>query len=186
MNTTAIKQTVNHIKKGSIVAYPTEAVYGLGCDPFNAEAVARLRDIKKRTMNKGFILIAADWMQIKKLVKTIAPEKLNVALDSWPGPITWIFPASNQVPIWIRGEKNDIAVRVTSHPIAKQLCQTLGSPIISTSANISGQPPLRNHDAVRKQFKNDVDYILEGDVGDLPNPTEIRDVETGKIIRGVI
>lgn len=178
-----IKRAVNVLKEGGIVAYPTEAVYGLGCDPFNPAAVHHLLKIKQRPVYKGLILIAADWNDVASLVETVEPQKLAAAKQTWPGPYTWVFPASEIVPPWIRGQHDTVAIRITAHPIANSLCKAFGGPLVSTSANIAAEPPLKLLEEVRQQFIEQVDFILPGRVGGLLQPTEIRDVQTGKIIR---
>ncbi|CAM4447790.1 MAG: Threonylcarbamoyl-AMP synthase [Legionellaceae bacterium] len=181
-----IKKAITVLKTGGIIAYPTEGVYGLGCDPFDPATVHRLLQIKQRNIYKGLILIAADWESIKKLVKDNIPiEKLKVAQASWPGPYTWIFPASDVVPPWIKGQFDTVALRITAHPIAHALCKAFEGPIVSTSANISAHSSLKLLEDVRKEFINKVDFILPGRVGDLNGPTLIRDVLTGETIRKV-
>ena len=129
---------VKCLKQGKVIAYPTEAVYGLGCDPDNVDAVSRILQIKHRALDKGFILIASSWEQIQPLVMYLTPDLLTRVFATWPGPITWLFPASKQVPAWIRGNHDSVAVRVTAHPIARALCEQFGGPLISTSCNIAG------------------------------------------------
>jgi L-threonylcarbamoyladenylate synthase len=174
---------INCLHAGGVIAYPTEAVYGLGCDPFNADAVTRLLQIKHRSIKKGFILIASDWKQIQFLVEPIDPQKLVRVFASWPGPITWVFPATTEVPYWVRGEHTSIAVRVTAHPLAKALCEQYGKPLISTSANLDGYPPVRDARTLQMTFGDKLDLILPGQLGNSRRPTEIRDAITGEIIR---
>lgn len=178
-----LSEAIKTLADGGVIAYPTEAVYGLGCDPFNETAVRRLLSIKQRPTERGLILIAADWQQIEHLVRPIPAERMAEVKATWPGPVTWLFPASGLVPTWIRGQHDTVALRVTGHSIAKQLCQRFGKPIVSTSANISAQLPLRDTISVKTAFSYKVDYILPGRVGGLENPSEIRDVMTGKVIR---
>lgn len=177
-------QTIVHVlRAGGIIAYPTEAVYGLGCDFTNERAVMRLLQLKKRSVNKGLILIAASWQQVEPLVKHVADELLKKVLVTWPGPATWIFPATEKVPNWITGESESVAVRVTAHPIARAICEEYGQPIVSTSANITGFLPARSYQEVVQQFGDEINFIVEGEVGDLQNPTVIRDVITGELVR---
>lgn len=178
-----ISEAVKILKIGGLVAYPTEAVYGLGCDPFNQRAVEHLLLVKQRSISKGFILITHSWRLIQDLLRPIDPSRLTQVLATWPGPATWVFPATQRVPDWILGSHQTVAVRVTNHPIAKQLCENFRSPIVSTSANTSQQPPARAYETVQERFDGKIDYILEGATGNLPNPTPIRDAMTGKVIR---
>jgi L-threonylcarbamoyladenylate synthase len=178
-----IKKAINIIKQGGIIAYPTEAVYGLGCDPFNEKATLRLLKLKQRSIDKGLILISSSWEQIKDLTLPIPEQNLQKILASWPGPITWVFPASKTVPSWIRGAHNSIALRVTNHPIAKAICEHYEKPIVSTSANIEGNTPARTYAEVINQFPEGIDFIIEGEVGELTKPTMIRDALTNTILR---
>lgn len=177
-----INKAVTILQDGGVIAYPTEAVYGLGCDPFNEKAVRKILEIKKRSVEKGLILIAASWEQIKFLTEKIPEEKLNTVLATWPGPFTWVFPASNKVPFWIRGAHNSIALRVTNHSIARLICEKFG-PIVSTSANLTQQSPATTTEEVEKYFADKVDLIIPGQTGGLKKTTSIMDVLTGKKIR---
>lgn len=179
-----ITKAVQVIRQGGIIAYPTESVYGLGCDPFNQAAVLRLLQIKQRSMTQGLILIAHDWTCIENLIKPLAPEVLQRISATWPGPVTWLLPASEKVPAWIRGEHTSVAIRLTDHPLAARLCKAWGKVLISTSANRSKHPPLRDAAHVKHEFADEIDYILSGAVGDLANPTPIIDALSNSPIRG--
>jgi len=177
------QQAAKILTDGGVIAYPTEAVFGLGCDPLNEAAVMRLLHLKNRLPDKGVILIASSWPQLQSFVQYIPPDKLAKVLDTWPGPVTWVFPASDYVPEWIRGAHTTVAVRVTAHPIASLLCKEFGKPIVSTSANIEGHEPARDEKTVQKVFNDKIDLLVSGQVGDHAKPTEIRDALTGKILR---
>ena len=181
--TQSINDVVAELRLGSIIAYPTEAVYGLGCDPFNHNAVTQLLMLKKRSLEKGFILIASTWKQVASLTQPIDPKALARVFQSWPGPFTWVFPASSKVPSWIRGKHPTTAIRVTDHPIAKLLCHRFGGPIVSTSANREGENPIRNVRMFRMIFGKQINKILEGPLGLSHRPTEIRDAITGEVLR---
>jgi L-threonylcarbamoyladenylate synthase len=171
------------LRQGGIIAYPTEAVFGLGCDPFNQSAVTRIKQLKQRSPQKGLIVIGASWEQLQPFTSTIPKENLMHALATWPGPFTWIFPAADITPKWITGEHTTVAIRVTAHPIAKALCEAFGKAIISTSANLENQSSARTADEVKKIFKGDIDLIIDGALGNQNKPSEIRDVLTGKVLR---
>lgn len=179
----AIHEAVGHLRSGGLIAYPTEAVFGLGCDPFNPHAVARLLALKNRSIKKGLILIAASWTQIENLVQAIPPQALARVLSSWPGHTTYAFPARTDVPEWIRGNHDSIALRVTEHPIAAKLCDVFGGPIVSTSANREGDMPLRDARAVQLYFADELDYIVKGRVGGHTKPSMIRDAVTDRVLR---
>ena len=174
---------VNQIRQGKVIAYPTEAVFGLGCDPENIDAVSRILQIKHRALDKGFILIASSWDQIQPMVMYLKPDLLTRVFETWPGPITWLFPASKHVPSWIRGNHDSVAVRVTAHPIAKALCEQFGHPIISTSCNKSGDTPARDIRTIQLTLNDTVDYAIDGPLGGRLTPSEIRDALTGETIR---
>jgi L-threonylcarbamoyladenylate synthase len=174
------------LHKGEVIAYPTEAVYGLGCDPFNKEAVKRLLKLKRRHDAKGFILIAASWRQVEDLVKPLPINRLEGILATWPGPVTWIFPASPKVPAWIKGEHATVAIRVSAHRTVQAICKSFGGPIVSTSANLSGFPPARTRKELLKQFASSIGFIVCGRVGRLIGPTPIYDAVSGKMIRPAV
>ncbi len=170
------------IQGGGIVAYPTEAVYGLGCDPLNGGAVQRLLELKGRPAGKGLILIAADFDQLRPFINELAPEQMAAVHASWPGPVTWLLPAAAGVPAWLTGGRSTLAVRVTAHPLAAALCRAAAMPLVSTSANRAGRPPARSALQVRLRCPG-VDMILPGAVGGAGRPTEIRDARNGKLLR---
>jgi L-threonylcarbamoyladenylate synthase len=171
------------LQSGGIIAYPTEAVYGLGCDPFNEDAVKRILQLKQRTPDKGLILIAANWDQIKGLVADVSQAILQKVLATWPGPTTWLLPASAKVPSWIKGDHSSIALRVSAHPVVQQICSAYGGPIVSTSANVADQLPARNIHEVLQQFPHGIDFMVPGEVGPLSQPTTIRDALTDAVKR---
>ena len=170
------------LREGGVIAYPTEAVFGLGCDPLNRDAVMRLLAIKRRPVEKGLILIASTFDQLLPFVVLPRPD-LQQQLDaSWPGPVTWLLPARPDTPRWLRGTHASLAVRVTAHPGAAALCNAFGGPIVSTSANILGRPPARTPLQVRLRCPG-VDLVVNGPTGGLRRPTEIGDAVSGARIR---
>ena len=179
MYTDELQRAARIVRDGGIVAYATEYCFGLGCDPFNRNAVLRLLRLKQRSVRKGLIVLAADPGQLAPFVETIPPP----ALASWPGPHTWLIPARAEVPAWITGRRPKIALRVTAHPQAAALCRAAGMAIISTSANRGGEAPARTDREARRRLGRFVDYVLPGRVGDAPAPTPIRDAESGALVR---
>ncbi len=168
---------------GGLVAYPTEAVYGLGCDPLNSAAVERLLALKRRPWQKGMILIAARIEQLQPYIQPIPPEHQHKLDQSWPGPHTWLIPASDNCPAWIRGEHHTVAVRVSAHPLVKALCEAFGGAIVSTSANLAGKQPARSPLRVLRALGEEVDYCLHGELGGADRPTGIRDLVSGEAVR---
>lgn len=179
----AIRRAAAIIRAGGVIAYPTEAVWGLGCDPLNAAAVARILAIKQRPASMGLILIAADISQLRPWVEPIPDEVAARMAPTWPGPVTWILPAQAWVPDWLHGGRGSLAVRVTAHPQSAALCAETGTAIVSTSANRSGGPPARTSIQARRWFGGQVDFILGGATGGRDRPSEIRDAASGRSIR---
>ena len=179
-------QAAATLRSGGVIAYPTEAVWGLGCDPFNEAAVLRLLAIKQRPVAKGMILVAASVDQFDGLADwdALSGPQRDTVLASWPGPRTWIIPASARVPRWIRGDHDGVAMRVSSHPVVVALCETFGGAIVSTSANPAAAPPPRTLSEFDKDLLDALDGVVEGEVGDLDRPTPIRDARSGTELRG--
>lgn len=183
-NTTfRIPLAVNALRAGGIIAYPTEAVWGIGCDPFCEEAVDALLEIKQRDWRKGVILVAADMAQLEPYLSGLDEKFLQILMASWPGPNTWLVPNNGTAPDWITGGRNTLAVRVTAHPVVVALCKRFGGAIVSTSANPAGRPPARTLSEVRRYFGDQLDAIVPGALGGLQNPTQIRNVISGEICR---
>lgn len=171
------------LRAGGIVAYPTEAVFGLGCDPLNPGAVERLLTLKGRAAAKGFILVGADYAQLAPYVSSPEANLMRRVMQSWPGPHTWVFDATAATPWWLTGGRDTIAVRVTAHPAAAALCRAFGGALVSTSANRSGLQPALSPLAVRRQFTSGVDLIVHENLGGLARPTSIRDARSGVTLR---
>lgn len=173
------------LRRGGVIAYPTEAVWGLGCDPFNEAAVMRLLALKQREVDKGLILIAADDGQLEGLVDwdSLTDARRAEIRASWPGPHTWVMPATARVPRWITGEHDGVAVRITGHPLAVRLCHAFGGALVSTSANAAGAPPPRTLAEADAALFAALDAVLEGDTGRLERPTPIRNALTGTPLR---
>jgi L-threonylcarbamoyladenylate synthase len=178
-----IRQAAHIINTGGIVAYPTEAVYGLGCHPLDPDAVSRLLSLKRRPMSKGLILIADRIESLYPYIGRSSAPYMETVRESWPGPATWLIPVNRNVPYWLTGKFDTLAVRVTDHPVAAALCRAAGTPLVSTSANISQQPPARNPLQVRLRCASGIDLILHGETGNLKSPTPIRDALSGRVIR---
>ena len=180
-----LKQAAQVIQQGGVIAYPTEAVFGLGCDPGNGEAVHRILQMKRRPVAKGLILIAANIEQLEPYVdfQRLDAKVLATIKASWPGPNTWLIPAKQKTPKWLRGNHNTLAVRVTAHPIAKGLCEAANSALVSTSANLSNQPPATSGKQCRFIFRQQLNHIVAGEVDHHAKPSSIRDAVSGELIR---
>lgn len=179
-----IKRAVDEMLSGGVIAYPTEAVWGLGCDPYNQEAVARLLRIKRRPEHKGLILIAASTDQVAPLLKGLSSEQLAQLDITWPGPNTWLLPdPQGLIPSWVKGQYSEVAVRVSAHPLVQQLCEAWGGPLISTSANPAAARPAGSALKVRAYFGCRIDYLLNGELGGLEKPSTIRSITSMSTIR---
>ncbi|WP_159567622.1 L-threonylcarbamoyladenylate synthase type 1 TsaC [Budvicia diplopodorum] len=175
---------VDQLHAQQVIAYPTEAVYGLGCNPDSQQAVESLLQLKQRSWEKGLILIAASYEQLLPYIddeRLTAVQKQHM-FSFWPGPVTWVIPARSSTPKWLTGRFNSIAVRVSDHSQVKELCMAFGKPLVSTSANLNGREPCRSEACVHQQF-GQAFPVLSGRVGGRENPSEIRDALTGKLFR---
>ena len=177
-----IRQAVQKISAGEVIAYPTEAVFGLGCDPLNGEAVYKLLEIKKRGVEKGLILIASSLSQLEPYL--LLNETIMARVQkTWPGAVTWVIPAQPWVPHWLTGGYASLAVRVTSHPVARCLCEANGEPLVSTSANTSTRPAATKLWQLSKCLGVKDLFVLSGKVGDLAQATPIYNVLNQQQIR---
>lgn len=177
--------TITGLHQGDVIAYPTEAVFGLGCDPDNEAAVYRLLAIKQRPVSKGLILIAADFDQLQPYIdlSQLSPEQKAAVLASWPGPTTWVFPAAKNTPRWLTGEFDSLAVRVSAHPVVRQLCQQFTKPLVSTSANLSGQAAISDMALLTEKLGDKVSRIVPGTTNPNLKPSKIIDAISGVIYR---
>ncbi|BFI97491.1 MAG: Sua5/YciO/YrdC/YwlC family protein [Rhodanobacter sp.] len=173
------------LRRGGVLAYPTEAVYGLGCDPHHREAFDRIFALKQRPATQGVLLIAADYEQVRRYIDLdrVPSTVLADVRASWPGPHTWIFPRSAAVPAWVAGTHAGIALRITAHEPAAALCRAFGGALVSTSANPHGEPPAKSAQTVRDYFGAALDGLLDAPLGAQDRPSTIRDALTGAIIR---
>lgn len=179
-----IQATARAISDGGVVAYPTEAVWGLGCDPNNAEAIQKLLAIKDRPQHKGLILVAASIEQLEPFLRRLTLEQRHTLEQTWPGPVTWLVPDDEVASPLVRGEHSSVALRVSAHPVVIGLCRAYGGPIVSTSANRSGDPPARDVATVHRYFPKQLAAVAPGAVGESVEPSEIRDLLTGIVLRG--
>lgn len=184
MHPQRIKHAARCLQIGGIIAYPTEGVWGLGCDPFNEAAVHKLLALKQRPLEKGLILVAGSMEQIAPLLKPLDPVQLKTLDSSWPGPVTWLIPDAEQlIPSWIKGKFASVAIRVSAHPAVVQLCSAFGGPLVSTSANPAALAPARTRLRVATWFGGRIDYILPGRLGGQAGPSSIRDLVSASVIR---
>ncbi len=173
------------LQQGEVIAYPTEGVFGVGCDPDNQQAIDKLLMLKQRPIEKGLILIAASYQQILPYIdeNQLTAEQLQTVKSTWPGPVTWVMPVKAGISSHLTGQFDSIAVRVTDHPLVQKLCLAFGKPITSTSANLTGLEPCRTTEEVEQQLGDKLVAILQGKVGGRTQPTEIRDAKTCAVLR---
>lgn len=178
-----IREGVRHIAEGGLVAYPTDTVYGVGCDPYNGAAVLHLLSLKQRSIAHGVILIGSALNQFIPFLAPLAQTTLRRLGTATKTPVTWVLPCREDTPAWLTGQHRTLAVRVTQHPVAAALCDRWGGPIVSTSANLHGHRPATSPLQVRKAFNGQLDYILHGHDGATNMPSTIRDGITGMVLR---
>ncbi|NND65119.1 MAG: threonylcarbamoyl-AMP synthase [Gammaproteobacteria bacterium] len=179
-----INKAVRALRNNQLIAYPTEGVYGLGCRLNALDTIDRIINLKQRPKDAGFVVIGSSFEQLSKLMSsTLHEDARKRLLRDWPGPTTFIVPASRTLPWLVTGGRKTVALRQTAHPVAKALCKKLGEPIISTSVNVRDDEPARSAKAVKAMFPNQIDFVLQGPLGSLKGPTEIRDLWSDEIIR---
>ena len=179
----SIGQAAEMLRAGDVIAYPTEAVYGLGCDPANDRALRAILSIKKRSADAGLILIAHSFDCLSPYIGVVSQEQLARAQATWPGHVTWLFPRSPSVSGLLAGSHKTIAVRITAHAVCRSLCAAFGGAIVSTSANPSGKPPAMNPQEVTAYFPDSLAGVVRGRLGGRSKPSEIRDLATGNLMR---
>lgn len=179
----AIEAAVAALRAGGVVLHPTEAVWGLACDPMNPAAVADLQSLKQRPAGKGLILVADDFSRLTPLLAPVPADRMRAALATWPGPHTWVIPARPEAPAWLAGERRNLAVRVSAHPIVRALCAAFAGPLVSTSANPAGEPPPRRLEDVDAELRRQVAAVVTGATSGLDRPTTIHDILTGEPLR---
>jgi len=171
-----------HLKRGGVIAYPTESCYGLGCDPRNVRALKRLIHLKGRSATKGLLLIADHFKRLQAFVRPLNADNRARMRRSWPGPVSWVVPASAACPPLLTGGRATIAIRVTAHPIAARLCRSLGMALVSTSANKSGKKPAQTAAECRRIFGARV-RVIDGRIGQRRRPSTLIDLATGTVLR---
>lgn len=184
MNKRNIQLACQKLKQGKLIAYPTEAVWGLGCDPYNEAAVNNILRLKDRPIHKGLILIAGMIGQFEPLLAELSEEQRDTLSASWPGHITWLVPDSKGlIPDWIKGSHQNVAIRVSAHPVVQELCSAFAGPIVSTSANEAGEEEIRSRLVLEDKFADRLACIVDGELGGAARPSEMRELHSGKVIR---
>lgn len=166
------------LKLGGVIAFPTEGVWGIGCDPENEQAVRKLINLKERSLEKGLILVGKSLDQMEQYIDILKFK--SKLMTKWPGAHTWVVP-TKKAPSWIAGKHSSVAVRVSNHPVIFSICESFGKAIVSTSANLEGCSPARSKGEVQKLFTEIA--IVEGSLGSLEGPTPIQNVVTNEWLR---
>jgi L-threonylcarbamoyladenylate synthase len=177
----SIRHAAHIIRLGGIIAYPTDTIYGLGCDPFNADAVERINLIKLRPQNKYFILLAGDLDEVRSLIAITSEQEQTITQNT--EATSWVVSASEQAPSWLTDNNHMLTIRISRHDTVKKLCRSLGHAIISTSANISGKKPAKNAMELHKYFHRKVDKILLSNKSQAAKPSKIIRLCDNYIIR---
>lgn len=178
-----VEQAAQCLRGGKIIAYPTEAVFGLGCDPGNEAAVRQLLSLKGRPQSAGLILIADQIERFEPYIKPVNRALLQRVGASWPGPVTWLFPRADNVSDWLAGNHDTIALRLTAHPVCRAICAAFEGAIVSSSANTSSAEPARSVGRVKAYFGACLGGIVAGALGEEEKPSEIRDLISSAVIR---
>jgi L-threonylcarbamoyladenylate synthase len=177
-DTRLLQEAADVIRRGGIVAYPTETVYGLAVDPWSDEPVDRLFTVKARDVSAPIALIAADSAQAER-AGTFGPAERRLAAALWPGPLTIVVPAAPQLSGRLFGGIHTVGVRVPSHPIARALARLFGGCITATSANISGRPPAITATEVDAAFTDRIDVLIDGGPSPGAPPSTIVEIVQG-------
>ena len=178
------QRLVSTVDNNGVIAYPTEAVWGLGCNPWSEFAVDTILALKQRPMHKGLILVAGSVEQVRFLLDPLPEELRRRAEQHWPGPVTCVVPdVKEQVPHWVRGDHDSIAVRVSAHPLVQRLCNLAGMPLVSTSCNPAGREPARSTWQVSRYYPAGIDLMVSGALGGARQPSTIIDITTGQTLR---
>jgi len=178
----ADKKLRSFLKRGGIIAYATESCFGLGCDPHSKTALQRLLKIKQRDASKGMIVIGANLKQLRPLCAFLNNHQLSRLRTSWPAAHTWVVPANIKCERLLTGSRPNIAVRVPDHKGARALCQQACMPLVSTSANLSGQKSIKSYRAALRKFEGRV-WVMQGKIGHYRKPSTVQDLLTGNILR---
>lgn len=180
INSWHLRQAASALAHGGVIAYPTEAVWGLGCLPDDEQAIGRILELKQRPWQKGLVVVAASLQQLDDWLLPLDDEALDQVHPTWPGPVSWVLPCREEVSPLLRGTHGSLAVRIPDHPLVQALCEEVG-PIVSTSANPAGVEPARNTLKLRTYFGGQLDYILPGDLGGRAQPSEIRTLDGARL-----
>jgi L-threonylcarbamoyladenylate synthase len=182
MSPWALNRLVQALSKGAVIGYPTDTIWGFGCDPFAPESVARILQIKQRPVEKGLILLSSRLEYCEPLIRLEPQQREQIKLPA-ERPTTWLVAASDGCPPWIRGNHPTVAIRITDHPLVAYLCSGMQSPLVSTSANAAGKSTARSALQLRRQFGDQLDTIVTGFSTGGGQASQIKSLATGNLLR---
>ena len=184
MSPWAINRLSKAVEQGAVIAYSGDTIWGFGCHPLRPDSVDQILQIKRRSANKGLILLSSELeFCLPYIDNNLSTESINLLQQSKSKPTTWLIPASLHCPAWLRGEYPTIAIRITNHPFIQALCKNIKSPIVSTSANLTGKTPVRNSIQANRLFADQLDFIVTGYESGTGRASEIKSLQTGDTIR---
>jgi L-threonylcarbamoyladenylate synthase len=184
-----VDEAVRVIKDGGVILYPTDTIYGLGCNAFDARAVARIYAIKRRPSNQPVLTLINSAAALDGLVEHITDKAKILIRTFWPGPVTFVFRAKSDVPQCILSEDGKIGIRLPKHDFCRRLCDLSAVPVLSTSANISGIPQTGKIEILKNIFAREVDLFIDaGDCNSITVSTivDVTDREPVILRNGVI
>lgn len=181
--TTSVSDLADVLRQGGVIAYPTEAVWGLGCDPFNEQAVRRILELKSRPVEKGLILVAGKASHLQAWCNTLDDKAATRLGSETEIPTSWVVPDNSIAPSWIRGEHESVAIRLSRHRAVQELCNAFGRVIVSTSANPSGKPPATSIKEVESYFGHSLEAIFNAPLGSAKQPSQVKDLLSNTLFR---
>lgn len=178
-----LKQAAHLLRMGAVIAYPNEGVFGFGCNPMNGHAVERILQLKQRPAAKGLILVGDSLSRLLPWLGHCSAEQRAMLKASGQRPISWIVEHNGRLSALITGGRDTVAVRISAHPIARQLIKLADMPLVSTSANRSGRRPLVSAVQVQAAFGGELDAVVRGRVLQPNRVSQIRRLDSGEIVR---
>ena len=182
MDTGALNRLTRAIANGAVIGYPTDTIWGFGCDPGNEASVRRILAIKQRPVEKGLILLSSGLQYLEPYIRVTAAQK-DQLLQPVETPTTWLVQASDACPAWIRGSHPTVAIRITDHPLLRELCESLELPLVSTSANRAAEPTATSVEEMERLFGDELDFIVRGYETGGAQASTIKSLETGALLR---
>lgn len=179
-----VEEGVDALLQQKIIVYPTEGVYGIGGDARNPALAKRICEIKGRPLSKGLIVLVDSLERLDGWIQPLSEAQIAQMMTKDYGfHHTWLLPRTMQCPAELSGDSMDLAVRITTHPIARSLCEQFKAPIISTSANLQGEPAILCLEDALNFVATDVAGVVDGQLGGLPQATKIQHIVTGEVYR---